>query len=96
MDCLIRLYEADNAKLKRRVYAIAGFSPTAKEIYDEVKRILPKADIRFKPDKELTEIVRSWPKYLRETKATEEWGWKTKYLLERDREGFHQGGSSPS
>ena len=50
VDCLIRLYEADNAKLKRRVYCIAGFSPTAKEIYNDVKRILPKADIKFKPD----------------------------------------------
>jgi len=88
VECLIRLYEADNAKLKRRVYCIAGFSPTAKEISDEVKRILPNADIKFKPDRELTEIVRSWPKYLRETKATEEWGWKTKFLLKETVEDF--------
>jgi threonine 3-dehydrogenase len=88
IECLIQLYEADNTKLKRRVYCIAGFSPTAKEIYDEVKRILPNADITFKPDKELTEIVRSWPKYLRETKAFEDWGWKTKYLLRETVEDF--------
>jgi len=81
VDCLILLYEADNSKLKRRVYCIAGFSPTAKEIFDEVKRILPGADIQFKPDRELTEIVRSWPKYLDETRAREEWGWNTKYFL---------------
>ena len=82
VECLIRLYEADNAKLKRRVYCIAGFSPTVKEVYDTVKKILPNADLRFKPDRELTEIVRSWPKYLEETKAFEEWGWKTKFLLD--------------
>jgi threonine 3-dehydrogenase len=81
VECLIRLYEAEPAKLKRRVYCIAGFSPTAKEVYDAVKKILPNADIEFKPDRELTEIVRSWPKYLEETKAFEEWGWKTKFLL---------------
>jgi threonine 3-dehydrogenase len=88
VECLIRLYEADNARLKRRVYCIAGFSPTAKEICDEVKRILPNADIKFKPDREMTEIVRSWPKYLKETKASEDWGWKTKFLLKETVEDF--------
>jgi threonine 3-dehydrogenase len=88
VECLIRLYEADNTKLQRRVYCIEGFSPTAKEIHDEVKRILPKADIKFKPDRDLTEIVRSWPKYLKETRAFEEWGWKTKYLLKETVEDF--------
>src|SRR4030066_2517582 len=81
VDCLIGLYEADNAKLKRRVYAIAGFSPTARDIVNGVKSVIPKADIEFKPDRELTEIVRSWPKYLDESRAGEEWGWKTKYFL---------------
>jgi len=88
VDCLIRLYEADNARLKRRVYCIAGFSPTAKEIYAAVKKALPNADIQFKPDRELTEIVRSWPKYLEETKALEEWGWKTKFHLKETIEDF--------
>jgi len=88
VECLIRLYEADNAKLKRRVYCIAGFAPTTKEIYDEVKRILPRADLRFKPDRELTEIVRSWPKSLEETRAFEEWGWKTKFHLRETVEDF--------
>jgi nucleoside-diphosphate-sugar epimerase len=82
VDCLIQLFEAKNARLKRRVYCIAGFSPTAREIYDAVKKVLPKSTIRFKPDKELTQIVRSWPKFLDESRASEEWDWKTKYLLE--------------
>jgi len=88
IDGLLRLYDADNAKLKRRVYCIAGFSPTAKEIYAAVKNALPNADIQFKPDRELTEIVRSWPKYLEETKALEEWGWKTKFHLKETVEDF--------
>lgn len=82
VDCLIRLYEAKNVRLKRRVYCIAGFSPTAREIYTAVKKVLPKAEIRFKPNREMTEIVRSWPKFLDESRAREEWDWKTNYLLE--------------
>ena len=81
VNCLTKLYEADNAKLKRRVYCIAGFSPTAKEIVEAVKKVLPKADLKFNPNSEMTQIVRSWPRYQDETKAGEEWGWKTKFLL---------------
>ena len=82
VDCLIQLHEAKNSRLKRRMYCIAGFSPTAKEIYDTVKKVLPKANIRFKPNREMTEIVRSWPKFMDEGRATREWDWRTKYLLE--------------
>src|SRR4030067_162236 len=88
VDCLIGLYEADNAKLKRRVYCIAGFSPTAREICEAVKRALPNADIQFKPERELTELVRGWAKNLDETKGFEEWGWKTKFHLKETVEDF--------
>ena len=88
VDCLIRLYDADNARLKRRVYCIAGFSPTAKDISTSVKKVLPKADIRFKPNKELTEIVRSWPQFLDEGRATREWDWKTQYHLDESVKSF--------
>ena len=88
VDCLIRIYEADNARLKRRVYCIAGFSSTAVEISEAVKRVLPDANIRFKPDQELTQIVRSWPKYVDESRAFEEWGWKTNYFLDETVKDF--------
>jgi threonine 3-dehydrogenase len=88
VDCLVRLYKADNASLKRRVYCIAGFSPTAREISEAVKNVLPKADLKFKPDREMTEIVRSWPRFVDETRAGEEWGWKTQYLLDESVKDF--------
>ncbi len=81
VNSLIALYEADQKKLKRRVYNIAGFSPSARELADEVKKHLPKAVIEFKPIPEMVEVVNSWPKYMDESKAFEEWGWKTKYFL---------------
>jgi threonine 3-dehydrogenase len=88
VDCLVRLYKADNAKLKRRVYCIGGFSPTAREIREAVKKILPKADLTFKPDRQMTEIVLSWPRFVDETRARKEWGWKTRYLLDKSVKDF--------
>lgn len=88
VDSLIALYEADNKKLKRRVYNIAGFSPSAKEVAEEVIKYLPKANIKFMPDPEMVEVVHSWPKYVDEKKAHTEWGWKTKYFLKETVKDF--------
>ncbi len=88
VDSLIALCEADGQKLKRRVYNIAGFSPSARELANEVKKHLPKAVIDFKPIPEMVEVVNSWPKYMDESKAFEEWGWKTKYFLKETVKDF--------
>lgn len=88
VDSLIALYEADDKKLKRRVYNIGGFSPTARELADEVKRHLPQAIIEFQPIHEMAEVVHSWPKYMDESKAREEWGWQTKYFLKETVKDF--------
>lgn len=88
VDSLIALYEADDKKLKRRVYNIGGFSPTARELADEVKRHLPQAIIEFQPIPEMAEVVHSWPKYMDESKAREEWGWQTKYFLKETVKDF--------
>ncbi len=88
VDSLIALYDADDKKLKRRGYNIGGFSPTARELADEVKRHLPQAIIEFQPIPEMAEVVHSWPKYMDESKAREEWGWQTKYFLKETVKDF--------
>jgi len=88
VDSLIQLYEADGKGLKRRVYNIAGFSPSAKEVAQEVKKYLPKVTIEFQPIPEMVEVVHSWPKYMDETRAFEDWGWKTKYFLKETVKDF--------
>jgi len=82
IQSLLSLYRAENEKLKRRVYNIAGFSPTAKQLADTVKKHLPKATLEFKPDPKLVSIIQDWPKYFDETRANQDWGWKTQYYLE--------------
>jgi threonine 3-dehydrogenase len=88
VESLICLYEADNKRLKRRVYNIAGFSPSAKEVVEELKKHIPKAVIEFKPVPEMVEVVQSWPNFVDETRAHEEWGWKTRYLLKETVKDF--------
>lgn len=82
VQSMLAIEQVPEEKLKRRVYNIEGFSPTAIELAQTVKKYLPAAKIKFSPDKEMVNIVRSWPKELDGTNAVRDWGWKTQYNLE--------------
>ncbi len=56
---LIALEETEEVKLKRRVYNIEGFSPTALELANTVQKYVPEAKIEFCPAPEMVDIVRS-------------------------------------
>jgi nucleoside-diphosphate-sugar epimerase len=82
---LLGLHDADNAKLKRRVYNIAGFringqAPMAGDIRNAVHRARPRAaEITFKVNQPLQDTVHTFG-ILDDTVAREEWGWKGEWL----------------
>jgi nucleoside-diphosphate-sugar epimerase len=78
--CMIDLLEADNSKLKRRVYNITGMSFSAGEIATEIKKHIPGFEIDYKPDFR-QDIADSWPKSIDDSLAREEWGWNPEYDL---------------
>lgn len=80
LKCMIDLLEADNSKLKRRVYNITGMSFSAGEIAAEIKKHIPQFEIDYKPDFR-QEIADSWPKSIDDSLAREEWGWNPSYNL---------------
>jgi len=79
--CMIDLLEADNSKLKRRVYNLTGISFSAGEIAAEIKKHIPEFKIDYKPDFRQA-IADSWPKTIDDSLAREEWGWNPEYDLE--------------
>jgi len=80
LKCMIDLLEADNSRLKRRVYNITGMSFSAGEIAAEIKKYIPEFEIDYKPDFR-QEIADSWPKTIDDSLAREEWGWNPAYNL---------------
>ena len=78
--CMIDLLEADNSKLKRRVYNLTGISFSAGEIAAEIKKHIPEFKIEYKPDFRQT-IADSWPKTIDDFFAREEWGWNPSFYL---------------
>ncbi|MEJ2295031.1 MAG: NAD-dependent epimerase/dehydratase family protein [Candidatus Lokiarchaeota archaeon] len=82
-DCnkaMIDLLEADNSKLKRRVYNITGMSFSAGEIATEIKKHFEDFTIDYEPDFR-QEIADSWPKTIDDALARQEWGWNPSYTL---------------
>ena len=82
LRALVELSAAPRERLTRSVYNIAAFSPTAREIADEVARAIPGADITFKPDPARQAILDSWPKALDDSLARRDWGWAPRYDLQ--------------
>jgi nucleoside-diphosphate-sugar epimerase len=74
VEALLRLAEADAAALTTRVYNIRGFSCTAGEIRDEVRRHFPAVQVEFDPLADKQAIVDSWPADIDDSRARRDWG----------------------
>ncbi len=75
----ILAFKTSKKRKKTRVYNIAGIAPSAGEIAETVKEIIPSAKIEFDPDPVATRVVESWPKILDEKETQEELGYKGEY-----------------
>jgi len=79
--CLLQLSEAREDFLNYRMYNIQGFSPSAEEMVEEIKKALPEAQINFNPNEPIVNIVDSWPDQLDDTEAKKDWGWMPDFEL---------------
>jgi len=79
---LVEVAEAPRAKLRRSIYNIAAFSPTAGQIAESVAQAIPGVELTFKSDPLRQAILDSWPRALDDSAAREEWGWSPEYDLD--------------
>lgn len=88
VDAMLAMEKVPEEHLKRRIYNIEGFSPSAVQIAGCVKQRLPSASITFHPDPEMVKIVNTWPQELDGSHAYLDWGWRTYYGLDLAVEHF--------
>jgi len=79
---LLELSSVPKSRLSRVVYNISGFSPSAAEFEQIVRRAFPAAAISFDPDAGRQSIVDSWPEDLDDSVARRDWGWAPTHTLE--------------
>ncbi|MBX3186476.1 MAG: NAD-dependent epimerase/dehydratase family protein [Labilithrix sp.] len=83
VSALVRLLEADRAKLTDTVYNVSAFSVSAAEIAERVRASFPGAQISFAPDAVRSKIVDSWPEDMDDTRARNDWGYAPAFDFER-------------
>ena len=81
---LKKLSEADPGRIETRIYNIAGITPpySAQELVDAVRKRIPGAQLSFKPDPVVVELLRELGSLkISEECARREWGWQPAYPL---------------
>ncbi len=78
----IDLMDADPAKLKHRnAFNVTAMSFDPEEIAAAVKKLVPNFTMDYKVDPVRQAIAESWPNYMDDSAAREEWGWRPEYDL---------------
>lgn len=82
IDAMIKLLEADPAKLKHRnAFNVSAMSFAPEDIYAEIKKHIPEFTMTYDVCPVRQAIAESWPDSLDDSAAREEWGWKPTYDL---------------
>ncbi len=83
ITALLGLQAVPRESLSRLVYNVGAFNPSAKEVFDRIRKNFPSAKVSFKPDVKRQAIVDSWPEDVDDSAARKDWEWKPAYDFER-------------
>jgi len=80
---MIELMEADPTKLvNRNAYNVTAMNFTPNQLAGKIKEHLPKFEIGYEIDPVRQAIADSWPNYMDDSAARQEWGWKAQFDIE--------------
>jgi nucleoside-diphosphate-sugar epimerase len=82
LKATVQLMEADPSKLRHRnSFNITSMSLSPEMILDEIRRYYPTFTMEYQPDPVKQAIADSWPDFMDDSCAREEWGWQPEYGL---------------
>ncbi len=79
---IVMLSQADGAKLQQRVYNVAGFAPSAREIAEHLGQYFPNMSVSYEVHPARQAIVDSWPEDIDDSAAQRDFGWAPRYTFE--------------
>ncbi len=81
IDSLIQLSEAEESRLRQRVYNVTSFAPTAGEFAEVLNTHYPAAVVKYSVNEARQRIVDSWPANIDDSAARRDWDWKPQFGL---------------
>jgi nucleoside-diphosphate-sugar epimerase len=83
LSAMVQLMEANPDKLvHRNSFNITAMHFTPEEIYAAIKKRIPEFTMTYNVDPVKEAISRSWPNWMDDSCAREEWGWNPKWNIE--------------
>ena len=83
LKATVDIMEAPSENIKvRSSYNLSAMSFTPKELASEIKKVLPKFEIQYKPDSR-QKIADSWPGSIDDSEARKDWGWKHEFDIKK-------------
>ncbi|MFO8020883.1 MAG: NAD-dependent epimerase/dehydratase family protein [Perlabentimonas sp.] len=83
LDACVQLMEADPDKLKHRnSFNVTAMSFEPSQIMAAIQKRIPEFTMDYDVDPVKKAIAESWPNYMDDNSAREEWGWNPKWNLE--------------
>ena len=83
LDACVQLMEADPSTLKHRnSFNVSAMSFEPSQIMAAIQKRIPEFTMNYDVDPVKKAIAESWPNYMDDTCAREEWGWNPKWNLE--------------
>lgn len=83
LDAAINIMEADPSKLiHRNSFNVTAMHFDPEEIYAEIKKYKPSFVMEYQLDEMRQKIADTWPNWMDDTCAREEWGFKPKFNLQ--------------
>ncbi len=82
LDACINLMQADASKLiHRNSFNVTAMHFTPAELAAEIRKHYPDFTVSYEPDPVRQAIADSWPNYMDDSAARNEWGWNPRYSL---------------
>mgnify|MGYP001275967974 CR=1 FL=1 len=82
ITAILKLMECPQENLKRKVYHITAFAPTAGEFKEKTLEFFPRAEIGYKMNESRQKIVNTWPENVDDNAAKNDWNWEPDYDFE--------------
>jgi len=80
---LVGIRDAREDSLTRRVYNVHGFSASAANLVQAIRKHVPGAQLGFQPDENIVRVINGWPRRMDDRAARADWGWQASYDLEK-------------
>jgi len=77
IDAIIKLMNTSKENIKSRIYNVTSFSPSVSDLEIKIKEFFPNFKLSYDIDINRQKIVDSWPNFINDTLAREEWGWSS-------------------